>query len=73
MTDVQQIKKAIMDAFGNATLTWTGLLQSVHSAHPDIKQVYGICNHYRERNTISVKTFRNKLVTVTLHRVQPED
>lgn len=38
----KQIAEAIFNLFGNASLTWSGLLQATHQIDPSIKTVTGI-------------------------------
>lgn len=63
----EQIAKSIFDAFGNATLTWGGLLASIQKSDPSIKHVYGI-RKLGEITTVTARLYDKTLVTVTIER-----
>lgn len=63
----EQIAKTIFDAFGNATLTWGGLLASIQKSEPRIKNVYGI-RKSGEITTVIARMHSRELVIVNIRR-----
>lgn len=55
-------------AMGDSSITFHGLLQSIHNSHTDVKHVYGIRDLSNDLKSIAVKCHDRTLITFNFVR-----
>ena len=70
MSRLEQLDKAFTDALHNATLSMTGVAQTIHRAVPDVKHVALVINKDENQYTFSVLFHDRERLSVSLYRME---
>lgn len=68
MTRNEQLIENVKLAMSDSSITFKGLLQSIHNSHDDVKHVYGVCGLDRDIKSIALKCHDRTLITFNFTR-----